>query len=357
MFYKYEIKSNGEEDVLYLYLSLNYEFSRELILNSLDEDLTRRTINFIRNNKINYTGRKVYLVIDGIVVRTLDITEKSEPIEILKDSLYYSNEHYLITMRLADDALIQLPLKEYLLGVLATNSILGIDIEVIKSICILYRTYAFNMMSSYKEIKAYNDFAVYKPISYYKLVWGADYDNIVTLLEEAIDDTDCLFITYNCDYILPFIHYSNTGNTFYHKDYNYLSSVKCLWDLASPYYVEVKVFSYEAISKLLGIIVNKESSFNILDIDNRDYIKKIRINDTLFTGEELKKLLSLKSMNINIIMNVDNIKIISKGYGNGYGLSLYGANEMANNGCNFANILKYFFPKVKINKYIKELSN
>ena len=55
MFYKYEIKSNGEEDVLYLYLSLNYEFSRELILNSLDEDLTRRTINFIRNNKINYT--------------------------------------------------------------------------------------------------------------------------------------------------------------------------------------------------------------------------------------------------------------------------------------------------------------
>ena len=62
-------------------------------------------------------------------------------------------------------------------------------------------------------------------------------------------------------------------------------------------------------------------------------------------------------MNINIIMNVDNIKIISKGYGNGYGLSLYGANEMANNGCNFANILKYFFPKVKINKYIKELSN
>ena len=61
-------------------------------------------------------------------------------------------------------------------------------------------------------------------------------------------------------------------------------------------------------------------------------------------------------MNINIIVNNSELKIISKGYGNGYGLSLYGANEMAENGCNFANILKYYFPKVKINKYIKELS-
>ena len=61
-------------------------------------------------------------------------------------------------------------------------------------------------------------------------------------------------------------------------------------------------------------------------------------------------------MNICIILNQSNIKIISKGYGNGYGLSLYGANEMAISGCNFANIIKYYFPKVKINKYIKELS-
>ena len=58
-------------------------------------------------------------------------------------------------------------------------------------------------------------------------------------------------------------------------------------------------------------------------------------------------------MNINIIVNNEELKIISKGYGNGYGLSLYGANEIAKNGCNFSNIIKYYFHKVKINKYIK----
>ena len=56
MFYKYEIKNNGIEDILYLYLSLNYEFSRELVLNSKDDDLARRTKNFIKNNHINYSS-------------------------------------------------------------------------------------------------------------------------------------------------------------------------------------------------------------------------------------------------------------------------------------------------------------
>ena len=356
MFYKYEIKNNGDEDVLYLYLSLNYEFSRELVLNSKDEELAKRTKNFIRNNNINYTGRKVYLVIDGIVVKTLDIADKSNPIEILKDSLYYSNEHFLVTLKLQDNSVIELPLKEYLLGVLATNTIPGLDVEVVKSVCILYRTYAFYKMSTDKRIDAFNDFAVYKPISYYKLVWTVDYDKIVKLLEEAIKETDCLFVTYGNEYVLPFIHYSNTGRTFYHKKYNYLSSVKSLWDLASPYYIEVKKYDYDVLSRILGFSISRNSTYTIIDVDSRDYVKKLSIDDKIFTGEEFRNILGLKSMNINIIVNNSELKIISKGYGNGYGLSLYGANEMAENGCNFANILKYYFPKVKINKYIKELS-
>ena len=108
MFYKYEIKNNGTEDVLYLYLSINYEFSRELVLNSKDDDLARRARNFIRNNNINYTGKKVYLVIDGIVVKTLDISLESNPIEILKDSLYYSNEHFLVSIKLQDNSMVEL---------------------------------------------------------------------------------------------------------------------------------------------------------------------------------------------------------------------------------------------------------
>lgn len=356
MFYKYEIKNNGTEDVLYLYLSLTYEFSRELALESSDSELSRRTKNFIRNNGINYKGTKVYLVIDGIVVKSLDISNESNPIEILKESLYYSNEYYLVTVRMNNEAVIELPLKEYLLGVMATNIEMFCHSEVLKAICILYRTYVFNKMSNDKEISAFNDYAIYKQISYYKLVWANDYDKNVKQLEEAIKETDCLFLSYNDHYILPFIHFSNTGKTFSNKEYPYLSAVRSLWDLASPYYVDVKEYSYDTLSRILGVNIDNKAKFSILDIDERDYIKRLSINDIVFSGEEFRQLLGLKSLNLNIIINIDGIKIITKGFGNGYGLSIYGANELAKNGCSFSNILKYYFPGVKINKYIKELS-
>lgn len=356
MFYKYEIKNNGTEDVLYLYLSLTYEFSRELALESSDNELSRRTRNFIRNHNINYSGTKVYLVIDGIVVKSLDISEESNPIEILKESLYYSNEYYLVTVRMNDEAVIELPLKEYLLGVMATNIDPICHSEVLKAISVLYRTYVFNKMSNDKEISAFNDYAIYKPISYYKLVWTNDYDLNVKKLEDAIKETDCLFLSYKDRYILPFIHFSNTGKTFKNSEYPYLSSVRSLWDLASPYYVDVKEYSYEILSRILGINIDNKTVIKILDIDDRDYVKRLSIGGRVFAGEEFRQLLGLKSLNLNIIVNVDGVKIITKGFGNGYGLSIYGSNELAKNGCSFSNILKYYFPGVKINKYIKELS-
>ena len=55
MIYKYEIRNINGEDVLYLYLTMSYEFSKELKNTSSDTDLTRRTKNFIKSN--NGTGR------------------------------------------------------------------------------------------------------------------------------------------------------------------------------------------------------------------------------------------------------------------------------------------------------------
>ena len=47
---RYEIKNNGKENILYLYLNMAYEFSRELVLDVNHDEITRRTKNFIKNN-------------------------------------------------------------------------------------------------------------------------------------------------------------------------------------------------------------------------------------------------------------------------------------------------------------------
>ena len=356
MFYKYEIKNNGVEDILYLYLTMAYEFSKELAFNSSDKELTRRTKNFIKNNNIQYNGTKVYLVIDGIVVKSLDVMSKDNEIEILTENLYYSNDHFLVTIKLDDQSNIEIPLKDYLAGVLATNMLPNLELETLKALSILYRTHVFHKMSTDKYISATDEFLVYRPISYYKLTWIDNYNEIVDKINLAIKDTDCLFITYNNSYILPFIHYSNSGQTFSSDKYPYLTPVKSLWDLASPYYVEINDFDYEVLSKIFKTDISFNTNIDILEVDKKNFVKKVKIADSIFTGEEFMNLLNLKSLNMSFIINRDYLRIITKGWGNGLGLSIFGANELARNGCDYANILKYYFPKIQLNKYIKELS-
>lgn len=356
MFYRYEIKNNGIEDILYLYLTMNYEFSRELGLKASDQEMKRRTKNFIKNNGIDFQGDKVYLVIDGIVVKTFDMKQKEE-IEVLKENLYYSNDYYLVTVKLDSNVIVEVSLKDYLLGTLATNMIPGLDTEVLEALCILYRTYAFKEMTEKKIIDATNNFVIYKPISYYKLSFAPQYDEIRRSLEKAIDNTDCIFITYDDYYILPFVHVSNTGKTLADTRYPYLSQVSSLWDYASPFFVEAKKFSYEHLSTIFKTEIDHNTKIEITEISPYGKLLKLKIGEATIDGRSLLKKLNLKSQYINIIINNDHILFITMGWGDFLGLSMFGANELAKNGCDYANILKYYFPKTKLNKYIKELSD
>ena len=85
-----------------------------------------------------------------------------------------------------------------------------------------------------------------------------------------------------------------------------------------------------------------------------DINKNILWDKVLLSSEEVKKILNLKSTDMYIIMYKKFIRIITKGWGNSLGLSIFGANEIAKDGVNYYNILKYYFPKVDIYKYINK---
>ena len=96
------------------------------------------------------------------------------------------------------------------------------------------------------------------------------------------------------------------------------------------------------------------------NINNKSIIivksNSIIIDNKSFSINEIKDILSLNSCFIYIIQNKDYIRFITKGVGNSLGLSIYGAINIENNGGNYLNILNYYFPKINIYKYIKELS-
>jgi stage II sporulation protein D len=158
-----------------------------------------------------------------------------------------------------------------------------------------------------------------------------------------------MYLSYNNKYILPFIHYSNNGKTISNSNYPYLSSVKSLWDLASPYYVEIKDFRYKDINSRLDININCNSNIYVKD-------KNIYLEDNVYSLEEFKNIFNLKSSDLYIIVNKNSLRFITRGWGNFYGLSIYGANELAKNDNKYFNILKYYFPKTKLCRYTKRLS-
>lgn len=352
MFYRYEIKNNGKEEILYLYLTMTYEFSKELGTKSNNKEIARRTKNFIKNNSIDFKGKKVYLVIDNIVVKTLELKNTNE-IEQLKMTNDTYNNNSSIILKTDNQITIELSLKDYLLGILATNTINNLELTTLKALCVLYRTYAYMQMKENNFIASTNEYQLYKPITYYKLIWLDNYQNNYNKLYKAINDTECEFITYNDNYILPFIHITNNGKTEKNNKYPYLESRISLWDYSSPYYLQIKDYDYDSISNILKLNKEQIKNISILELNESNHINKIKIDNKIYNGNEFKNLLDLKSTDINIIINPTYIRFITKGWGNNLGLSQFGANEIAKVGCSYIDIIKYYFPNTNIKKYKK----
>lgn len=350
MFYRYEIKNNGTEDILYLYLTMTYEFSKELEENNENSTIVEKTKNFINNNSIDFKGNKVYLVVDGIIIKTLDIN-KEYVVKSIPNSSIYSNDSFIVTVRYNKTKKEQMTLKNYLLGVIATNKMKDLELTTLKALCVLYRTYAYKEMKEHNCISATNQFQIYKPISYYKIFWLDKYQDNYNLIKKAIEDTDGEFVTYKDEYIYPFIHISNNGFTRKSDQYQYLDKKSSLWDYASPYYLEINDFNYSTLEKIFNEKKDIIKKMNITEINDSNQIEKIKINDKIYSGEHFRSLLNLKSSDVTIIINPTFVRFITKGWGNQYGLSQYGANEIAKSGCSYTSILNYYFKNISIKKY------
>lgn len=350
MFYRYEIKKHGGKDVLYLYMSMSEEESSEFVKNDklTIEDRVKR---FIASNNISYDEGPVYLVMNGIVVKSMDLKNKNVDVEIIDEESVYTNKKFIVRVK-NDSETISMLLRDYLMGVMLTNVSYDSDIELLKAVAILYRTYAYKQMGKLGYIKSDDSFAKYRNISYYKLLWFHEFDQVSANILKAIDETDSTFITYNNLFIKPYIHNTNNGSTDTLNNVDYLVKVPSLWDLTSSMYLNINRYTIDKVAELLK--VNKDNLFDIkiLDLTDGGCINKIKVGYTIFEGDEFIKKLDLPSKDMTILVDDNYITFVNRGYGNNLGLSLSGSLELAKAGCNYLQILNYYFPKCKIKKYV-----
>ena len=69
----------------------------------------------------------------------------------------------------------------------------------------------------------------------------------------------------------------------------------------------------------------------------------IMIDGNRYEGKDLRKLLGLRSTNFVVETDEDQILFHTKGYGHRVGMSQYGADAMAVNGCTYDEILAYYY--------------
>lgn len=350
MIYRYDIRKYNGHDVLYLYLTMNEEFSNELGDQNSDT-LENKCKKYIKNKNIPYQGEDVFLVVNGIVVKSLNIKNKDINIEILDDQCDYVNAKYKVKVR--DGKLEKtIALKDFLIGVLFSNCSYDMELEVLKAICVLYRTYTFYLMEKDGFVLANDSFIHYRSVSYYKLALIDHYEDFYKKVEQAVDYTDCIFITYHNQYIKPYIHHTNNGFTEESMEIPYLEKKYSLWDFLSPMYLDIKEFSYDQLEEVFNATKQDLQNFQITELTPGNKISKIKIGPILYTGEELRKKLGLNSTDITILINDLNIKFITRGYGHGLGLSISGSLELARSGCSYLQILNYYFSKCTIKKYV-----
>ena len=72
MFYKYEIRKIGNKRVLYIHMSCSYEEANEFIKKD-NMSIEKKILEFIRRNNIDYNEGPVYIITNGITIKSLDI--------------------------------------------------------------------------------------------------------------------------------------------------------------------------------------------------------------------------------------------------------------------------------------------
>ena len=332
MLEKYKVVKEKNEDVLYLYLSMNYEFAKDLD----DYNLDKLDHNWLVNQRIQFNGNKVVIFVDGIPTKVILLNDKVR------------NDKDIILTLDTDD---KVSLDNFLLSVLFSNITMFLEKETLKAVTVLYRSEIMKLYKENKKMRKDNYHFSYVNLNYYKLLYPNTYKMYEKVFKEAIRETDGEYLVYDKAPIDAYIHLVSNGYTEKKDGVPYLKQVESFWDLAYPNYMNQRYFTIDELKKRLSI-EEERLDIEIKQLSSGNRILKLQVNDKVFDSLDLMARLDLPSADITILVLKNGFNFITRGIGSGYGLSLVGANALAKLDCNYKQILGYYFDNVTL--YTKE---
>lgn len=176
-------------------------------------------------------------------------------------------------------------------------------------------------------------------------------------INDAVLDTKGKVLVYKGELIkYPQYFATSWGKTETKEGVPYLVSIESKGEEIAPKYKsEVRYDVNEFINKL-------RNKYNIENIDSNNImsyiniqshteggaVKDIKIGDEVISGTDFRSLFGTNSTNFQISVEGNEVIISCIGYGHGIGMSQWGAEVMAREGKNYAEILKHYYKDIDI---------
>ena len=269
------------------------------------------------------------------------------------------------------DGVTELNWTDYLAGILAKEISKDSEPEAMKAQAILIRTKIYRAAEN-SEDKILTE--SYLSREEMEDEWGSEnYRKYYEKYIRAVEETDDTVLMYNDTYAWTPFHQSSCGKTrsasevMGSEDYPYIAVRECPADKEAENEIQTFVFSYSEIQTLCrDFLVAAENgekaaqgyTFNDFEIKSKDsagYVSELKIGETVCTGDQFRDALSLPSSAFSLNESgKDDIKITTTGKGHGLGMSLWTAEQMAEEGKDCEEILSFFFEGTELRKDIQE---
>lgn len=271
-------------------------------------------------------------------------------------SVYFHEEDKVRTM----------DIEEYLKGVVCGEVPASFEEEAIKAQAVAARSYALyraqstnpqhpsaSVCTDYKHCKAY------KSKEKARADWGENADKYEKKIAKCVDATKGEVIKYDGEIALAVFHsQSGGGRTENVQDVwggnlPYLVSVESYGEEDAPNFFSSASFSFEEFKNIItnenpNVKINSFSDITSIVNSDGGGIKKLTIGGAEFSGSKIRTLFNLRSTCFTLREENGNIIFEVTGYGHGVGMSQYGANAMAKDGCTYKQILTHYYSGTKI---------
>ncbi len=252
-------------------------------------------------------------------------------------------------------------LDEYLLGVVLAEMPADFDFEALKAQAVAARTCALQctregnkhpsgaVCTDSKCCQAYIEPEMY-------LADGGTQE-AVEIIWQSITETHNEVLTYQGALIQATYFSCSGGQTedaaaVWGEQMPYLVSVSSPGEENAPMYTATVTFTAAEFAACLGreLIGTCQQWLGQATYTRGGSVAAMAVAGKSYTGTELRQLLSLNSAAFTMEADENSVTVVTSGKGHRVGMSQYGADAMAREGCTYEQILMYYYRGTRIDK-------